>query len=173
MNQIKFNAPWDPLHHVWVGTSYAPTFYEPIRNTRIRDSLQKIASETEEDYNNLVRVLRNFGIQVDRPEINPAATIMNYVNSSGQLNYGDAKSFTLIPKPPNTLRGIVLSYRPITRVSSERRYRFLPGLSNAVTVSTLHVVGHLLDDNPSRGIIAIMYRKNTDNVNYESYSLWY
>jgi len=100
MNQVKFNAPWDPLHHVWVGTSYAPAFYEPIKNTRIRDSLQKIASETEEDYNNLVCVLRNFDIQVDRPEINPAATIMNYVNSSGQLNYGDAKSFTLIPKPP-------------------------------------------------------------------------
>jgi hypothetical protein len=54
MNQIKFNAPWDPLRHVWVGTSYAPAFYEPIKSTRIRDSLQKIASETEEDYINLI-----------------------------------------------------------------------------------------------------------------------
>lgn len=100
MNQIKFNAPWDPLRHAWVGTSYAPAFYEPIKNTRIRDSLQKIASETEEDYTNLIRVLKGIDIQVDRPEINSTATIMDYVNSQGQLNYSDARSFTLIPKPP-------------------------------------------------------------------------
>jgi|688.fasta_scaffold166764_3 hypothetical protein len=100
MNPIKFNAPWDPLQHAWVGTSYSPEFYEPIKNTRIRDSLQKIAQETEEDYKNIVCVLEDFGIKVERPVIEPAATIMNHVNSQGQLNYSDAKSFTLIPKPP-------------------------------------------------------------------------
>ena len=100
MNQIKFNAPWDVLKSVWVGTSYPATFYEPIKNSRIRDSLQKIAEETEEDYVNIIRTLENLGVQVDRPKISDNANIMDYVDTCGKLDYGNAKSFTLIPKPP-------------------------------------------------------------------------
>jgi N-dimethylarginine dimethylaminohydrolase len=100
MNPINFNAPWHPLRHVWVGASYAPEFYAPIRNTQIRDCLQKIARETEEDYLNLVETLKSFDIKVDRPQIDPALNIMHYVDQQGQVTYDTSQSFTLIPKPP-------------------------------------------------------------------------
>jgi N-dimethylarginine dimethylaminohydrolase len=100
MNPINFNAPWHPLRHVWAGASYAPEFYAPIRNTQIRDCLQKIARETEEDYLNLVETLKSFDIKVDRPQIDPALNIMHYVDQQGQVTYDTSQSFTLIPKPP-------------------------------------------------------------------------
>jgi hypothetical protein len=108
MNPINFNAPWDPLTQAWVGTSYSPAFYEPIRDHRVRDALQRIASETEEDYLNLVKTLEGFDVKVDRPTIDPALTIMNYVDSSGQLTYTNANSFTLIPRPPMQPRDSML-----------------------------------------------------------------
>ena len=67
MNQFKFNAPWDLLRSAWVGATYAPEFYEPIRNHRIRDSLQKIAIETEEDYQNIIKTLEKFNVKIVRP----------------------------------------------------------------------------------------------------------
>lgn len=109
MNPIKFNAPWDPLKKVWVGSSYSPAFYDLIKNNHIRHSLQKIATETEEDYANLVNTLHSFDIVVDRPVIDSNLTIMNYVNeNTGQLDYNTSKSFTLIPRPPMQPRDCVL-----------------------------------------------------------------
>jgi hypothetical protein len=124
MNQIKFNAPWHPLRHVWLGASYGPKFYEPIRNNRIRDCLQKIAIETEEDYQNLSKTLKDFGIKVDRPAIDPTLTIMDCVNKNGQVTYGTSKSFTLIPKPPMQPRDSVLIVGDVAIKSNSESYWF-------------------------------------------------
>jgi hypothetical protein len=105
---IKFNAPWHQLKHAWVGTSYHPDFYGPIKNSAIRESLQKIAQETEQDYQNLIGVLKSFSIKVERPEIDPDLTILDYVNNEGQLDYVAANSCTLIPRPPMQPRDSVL-----------------------------------------------------------------
>jgi hypothetical protein len=108
MTQIKFNAPWHSLKHAWVGAGYAPEFYAPIRNSRIKDSLQKIAIETEEDYQNLINTLKNLGIQVDRPTVDSNLSIMDHVDVQGQVTYNTSKSFTLIPRPPMQPRDSVL-----------------------------------------------------------------
>jgi hypothetical protein len=108
MSPIKFNAPWDTLRHVIVGSSYSPKFYEPIKNTCIRDSLQKIAYETEEDYQNLVSTLEDLSIKVQRPVIDSEKTIMDYVNLDGELDYTTSNSFTLIPRPPMQPRDSIL-----------------------------------------------------------------
>ena len=108
MSSINFNAPWDPLQHVWMGASYGPEFYEPIRDHQVRDSLQRISTETEEDYQNLKKVLESFGIRVDRPVIDSSTTIMDYVNNQGHVDYHTSKSFTLIPRPPMQPRDSVL-----------------------------------------------------------------
>jgi hypothetical protein len=105
---VNFNAPWDQLTHTIVGKSYSPEFYEPIKNPSIRDSLQQIARETEEDYQYLISVLSQFDISVSRPEIDPTLTIMNYVNHHGVLDYSGSKSFTLIPRPPMQPRDSIL-----------------------------------------------------------------
>jgi hypothetical protein len=108
MTSIKFNAPWDPLQHVWVGRSYRPEFYEPIKDSRIRDSLQKIARETEEDYQTLISTLEKFSIKVERPYIDLEKTIIDYVDLDGKLHYSNSNSFTLIPRPPMQPRDSVL-----------------------------------------------------------------
>ena len=105
---IKFNAPWHQLKHVWVGASYLPEFYSTIKNSYIRDSLQKIARETEEDYLNLINVLTQFSIKVERPEINPDLTILDCVNDAGRLDYVSANSLTLLPRPPMQPRDSML-----------------------------------------------------------------
>lgn len=108
MISCNFNAPWHPLRSCWVGSTYSPDFYEPIKNSRIRDSLQKIAQETEEDYQNLTQVLQQHGVSVQRPEI-ATGTIMDYVNhDTGRLDYSSSKSFTLIPRPPMQPRDSIL-----------------------------------------------------------------
>lgn len=105
---VNFNAPWDPLTNTIVGRSYGPEFYSPIKNSKIRDSLQKIASETEEDYQHLIATLQQFNITVSRPNINPSMTIMDYVDTHGQLSYKNSRSYTLIPRPPMQPRDSLL-----------------------------------------------------------------
>ena len=100
-HRVKFNAPWHDLKHTWVGSSYLPEFYEPVKNSKVRDSLQKIARETEEDYTNLVDTLFKLGVHVQRPAIDTSLTIMDFIDpNSGRLTYQSAGSYTLIPKPP-------------------------------------------------------------------------
>ena len=103
--QVQYNAPWHELKHVWVGRSYAPEFYAPVKNTQVRESLQKIARETEEDYINLTNTLTQLGVHVQRPKIDPAMNILDYTDTaSGRLNYNNSGSYTLIPKPPMQAR---------------------------------------------------------------------
>jgi hypothetical protein len=108
MTQYKFNAPWHTLKHTWVGATYAPEFFQPIRNAKIRESLQKIVRETEEDYQTLIATLQSFQIKISRPRVDPDQTIMDYINNRGQLNFQDSKSFTLIPRPPMQPRDSML-----------------------------------------------------------------
>jgi len=100
MSPNKFHAPWHTLKHVSLGASYPPEFYESIKDSSVRDNLQKIAQETEEDYLNIEKVLRTFGIQVDRPDIDQSSNIMDYVDLDGRLTYNGSQSYTLIPRPP-------------------------------------------------------------------------
>jgi hypothetical protein len=100
MSQIKFNAPWHRLRHTWVGRTYAPEFFQPIKNMRVRESLQKIAIDTEEDYQKLIQTLEAFDIKVSRPQIDDDVTIMDFVNEDGRMGYHQARSYTLIPRPP-------------------------------------------------------------------------
>lgn len=60
---------WDPLKTCIVGRSYPPEFYEFVKNPRTRHILETLAQETEDDYQNLIRLLsKKFGVEVFRPE---------------------------------------------------------------------------------------------------------
>lgn len=60
---------WDPLKVCLVGRTYPPEFYKIITNPRTRGIFETMAEETEEDYQNLIRLLQNrFGVRVHRPE---------------------------------------------------------------------------------------------------------
>lgn len=60
---------WDPLKVCIVGRSYSPEFYTFIKNSRVRTVMERIAQETEEDYQKLTKLLESFGVEVLRPTV--------------------------------------------------------------------------------------------------------
>ena len=63
------HQPWDPLQVCVVGKSYPPEFYSFISNPRLRSLFERIATETEEDFENLVALLEKFNVKVVRPDV--------------------------------------------------------------------------------------------------------
>ena len=80
---------WDPLRVCVVGQSYPPDFYTWVDHVRTRSLLEKIAQETEEDYQKIIKLLESFDVQVLRPTC---------ASSPGQTIYNT------IPPPPMTPR---------------------------------------------------------------------
>lgn len=76
--------PWDPLQVCVVGRSYAPEFYSFIKNPRLRSLFEKIATETEEDFQQLILTLKKFGVSVVRPEV-PAVPVEEYITSQNRI----------------------------------------------------------------------------------------
>ena len=58
---------WDPLKVCVVGRSYPPEFYSWITVPHVRNLMEKIAIETEEDYQQIIKKLEEFGVEVLRP----------------------------------------------------------------------------------------------------------
>ena len=67
---------WDPLKVCVVGRSYPPEFYSWIEKPAVRSLFEKIAIETEEDYQNIITKLESFGVEVLRPDL-PSNTFTN------------------------------------------------------------------------------------------------
>jgi hypothetical protein len=60
---------WDPLKVCVVGRSYPPEFYSWIKKPAVRSLFEKIAIETEEDYQNIIKKLEGFGVKILRPDL--------------------------------------------------------------------------------------------------------
>jgi len=61
---------WDRLEEAWVGRHYSPNFFNGVKNDKIRSPLQKLSDETEEDYQNLIKILEDFGVEkILRPQL--------------------------------------------------------------------------------------------------------
>jgi len=60
---------WDPLRVCVVGRSYPPEFYSWITVPHVRKLFERIAIETEEDYQNITKKLESFGVKVLRPDV--------------------------------------------------------------------------------------------------------
>jgi len=60
---------WDPLKVCVVGRSYPPEFYSWITTAHVRNLFERIAIETEEDYQAVIKKLHEFGVQTMRPEL--------------------------------------------------------------------------------------------------------
>ena len=69
---------WDPLKVCAVGSSYPPEFYSRIQNPRVRNALERVAIETEEDYQKLISKLEEFNVTVLRTDISNDPEV--YVN---------------------------------------------------------------------------------------------
>jgi N-dimethylarginine dimethylaminohydrolase len=63
------HQPWDPLKVCVVGKSYPPEFYSFVENPRLRTLFERIAAETEEDFQLLINTLKKFNVDVIRPNV--------------------------------------------------------------------------------------------------------
>ena len=83
---------WDPLRTVMLGECYSPEFFNDIKNIKVKSALQRIANETQEDLEGYEKVLKDFGCDVIRPDMDKNDSIMNYTDHNGKL--------TSIPRSP-------------------------------------------------------------------------
>lgn len=60
---------WDPLRTCVVGRSHPPEFYSWIKHSHVRSLFEKIAIETEEDYQKIIALLQKFRVEVLRPDL--------------------------------------------------------------------------------------------------------
>ena len=67
MNTINSYTSWQPLEEVIVGRAYTPDYFDFIENPQVRNQLQQILYETEEDLSNLQKTIETYGARVQRP----------------------------------------------------------------------------------------------------------
>lgn len=109
---------WDPLQVCLVGKTYSPEFYSWINQSTTRNHFEKLAEETEEDYQRLISLLTNqFGIQVYRPQI-PNDLESLYINGKWVQPPTAPRDYFLmihekfwIPKIPNASHAWSVFYR--------------------------------------------------------------
>lgn len=77
------NQPWDQLKVCAVGRSYSPDYYSFVTDSKIRQVLERISQETEDDYQTLISKLVEFDVNVVRTS-NPS-TFANDLLSGKRL----------------------------------------------------------------------------------------
>jgi glycine amidinotransferase/scyllo-inosamine-4-phosphate amidinotransferase 1 len=66
---INSYTSWQPLEEVIVGRAYAPDYFDHIEDAQVRNQLQQILHETEEDLDNLQKTIETYGARVRRPKL--------------------------------------------------------------------------------------------------------
>jgi hypothetical protein len=64
---INSYTSWQPLEEVIVGRAFSPDYFDFIDDAQVRNQLQQILAETEEDLQNLQRTIEQYGARVHRP----------------------------------------------------------------------------------------------------------
>ena len=95
MNRYNVWNKWGRLKTVVLGDRYSSSFFQDIKNNRIRSALQQISDETHEDLQNFEKILKDFGCNVLRPELDPNDSIMNYIDKNGAVRGSQG-----VPKAP-------------------------------------------------------------------------
>ena len=74
---------FDPLKVCVVGRSYPPEFYSEIENVKVRSAMERVAIETEEDYQKLIKKLEEFKVEVIRLDLSD--NVDDYKNHEGEV----------------------------------------------------------------------------------------
>ena len=69
MIPVKGYATYDKLKTCLVGRTYSKEQFQDIKNKKVKDILFRILDETEEDYQNLCKVLSIAGVETLRPDV--------------------------------------------------------------------------------------------------------
>lgn len=71
MKTISSYTSWQPLEEVIVGRVYTPDYFDFVENAEVREQLKLIMHESNEDLDELQRVIEQFGARVRRPDLMP------------------------------------------------------------------------------------------------------
>lgn len=69
MSKFNSHAEFQQLKEVVVGQGYPPEYFDHIEDQEIRENLQKVFIEIEEDFQNLITTLDSFGVKSTRPPL--------------------------------------------------------------------------------------------------------
>ena len=69
MPKVSSYTSWQPLEEVIVGRAYTPEHFDFIEDAQVRNQLQQILVETNEDLDNLQKTCETFGAKVLRPDL--------------------------------------------------------------------------------------------------------
>ena len=86
---------WQPLKQIVLGNCFEPEFFEDVKDTKLRDSLQRIIHETKEDLNGIKKTLEDLGVEViqvdskwtDSCQINPYKSFGEFIELSKQNSF--------------------------------------------------------------------------------------
>ena len=121
--------PWDPLKVCVVGRSYPPEFYSWIENPRLRSLFERIAIETEEDFQRIISTLKKFGVEIVRPNT-PNVLIDEYLTSSRRV----PGPISMNPRDQMIMIGDKFYFYPYDRIAIKTSGRNIPigGWSNEI-----------------------------------------
>ena len=90
--QMKVNSwsHWQPLKQVVLGNVFPPEFFEDVKDTKLRDSLQRVMYETKEDLDGIKKTMEDLGVEViqvdnhwaDSLGVNPYKTFGEFLELS-------------------------------------------------------------------------------------------
>ena len=69
MSKFNSHAEFQQLKEVVVGQGYPPEYFDHIEDQEVRENLQKVFIEIEEDFQSLITTLDGFGVTSTRPPI--------------------------------------------------------------------------------------------------------
>tara|TARA_Y100000992_G_C21267771_1_gene494906 strand:+ start:824 stop:1888 length:1065 start_codon:yes stop_codon:yes gene_type:complete len=67
MSKVSSYTSWQPLEEVIVGRAYTPDYFDFIENVQVRNQIQQILFETNEDLDRLQKTCEEYGARVRRP----------------------------------------------------------------------------------------------------------
>src|SRR6056300_1662442 len=69
MSKVSSYTSWQPLEEVIVGKAYTPDYFDFIEDAQVKNQLQQILEETNEDLDNLQKTIEEYGATVKRPDL--------------------------------------------------------------------------------------------------------
>jgi glycine amidinotransferase/scyllo-inosamine-4-phosphate amidinotransferase 1 len=90
---VQSYTSWQPLEEVIIGRVYTPEYFEFVEDAAVKAQLAQILNETNEDLDNLSRVIESYGAVVRRPDLPD----LNFFLSKQQI-------YNEVPIPPLTPR---------------------------------------------------------------------
>ena len=118
VNKVNSFNGWDPLKQVILGNCYTPEFFDDVKDTKLRDLLQRLLYETQEDLQNFKKQLELAGVDVVQlpPNLSQFNLVHTY-DSIGDLHENTSRAWngnmgerTGIPKPALAPRDWLIAY---------------------------------------------------------------